>query len=76
MCRWLTDLNFPPSIATVACMQAHRASRNDEMGPNLAYGAPVILAQIGDRLGIGGQTSRRPAGGLAIDPAEPEYPEI
>jgi hypothetical protein len=38
--------------------QAHRAAQRDEAGANLADGAPLVLAEIGDRLVVWSQAPR------------------
>src|ERR1700730_10069308 len=56
--------------------QAHRAAEHNKPAADLADGAAVVLAEIGDRLVIGNKPSRQPhelhvASGLAFEPSAP-----
>ena len=59
--------------------QAHRAAQRNEPGANLADGAAIVLAEVGNRLVIGSKAAREPhhlnvAPGLTLKPAARLHP--
>ena len=73
--RLFTALNLLPSIATLACVEkAHHAAEHHKPGADLADGAAIVLAEVGNRLVIGSKAVGEPhhlniAPGLTFKPA-------
>src|SRR5450631_2246596 len=66
--RLFTALNLLPSIATLACVRrpiprqsaTNRAQTWRRPGADLADGAAVVLAEVGNRLVVGSKPARQP----------------